>query len=300
MAAEASVKASGDIETPGGDLRGDPFLAGPGGGSSGSAKPAGGDASRAGAPAAAPGGASSAPGVDGAAPSDDVAAAEASTESPRAGCSHTSAFVLIIMVWQAIVLRKHSKSFPGSIFSGEHNALSAPCEKLYWVLNWSLFLSIFMIALDVSIFCVAKLPGLSDALPGCLHLVKFGEAVGNFLKLFVGLVGFWVVAVQVKSSQVGDCSELYSCAWWCFLGFLLLPCLVCVFLVGVHAGASAAHQGAYPNTPSDSLLVQGPSYGTTAHPAQPAALPPFSGQGHKLGPAEAETSRAQESSAASG
>lgn len=188
-------------------------------------------------------------------------------------------FLVLVMVWQAVVLSHHSTSFPGSIFTGEHKSGMTPsCEMLFWVTNWSLFLSLFMIAIDGVLLVAGRARGIE----GCLQAVKLGEGVAHMMKLVIAVMGIWVVAFRVKSEETLGCAELYSCAWWCFLGFLLIPCIICgIFIVGVRAGHAAARDS-LPMA-EDALLSGGPSYGTVAQPAQPpSGVEPFAGQGHRL------------------
>jgi len=263
MSSAAAAEASaGDIERPVPDLGSDPFLT----------NGAGGDAAGLGAAG------STGPGAGGAAEGDGDGGAPQGTAAYSGGSG--SCFLALVMVWQAVVLSHHSASFPGSIFTGEHNSGMTPsCEMLFWVTNWSLFLSIFMIAMDGVLLVVGRSRGIEGSV---VQAVKFGEGVANTLKFIIAVIGIWVVAFKVKSEETLGCAELYSCAWWCFVGFLLIPCLICgLFIAGVRAGHAAARDS-LPMA-EDTLLNQGPSYGTVAQPAQPpSGVEPFAGQGHRL------------------
>mmetsp|Transcript_11172 Transcript_11172/g.29784 ORF Transcript_11172/g.29784 Transcript_11172/m.29784 type:complete len:277 (-) Transcript_11172:62-892(-) len=261
---ERPAPAAADIERPAPDLCADPFLtSGAGGGATGLNSSAGGSSGLGAGSAAEEGGG------DGSAQEGTAAYSGGS-----GGC-----FLAMVMVWQAVALSHHSSSFPGSIFTGEHKSGMTPsCEMLFWVTNWSLFLSIFMIAMDG----VLLIAGRTRGIEGCLQVVKLGEGVAHTLKIFIAVMGIWVVAFKVKSEETVGCAELYSCAWWCFVGFLLIPCLICgLFIAGVRAGHAAARDSL--PTAEGALLARGPSYGTVPQPAQPApGVEPFAGQGHRL------------------
>ncbi|CAK0829309.1 unnamed protein product [Prorocentrum cordatum] len=201
--------AAADIERPAPDLCADPFLtSGAGGGATGLNSSAGGSSGLGAGSAAEEGGG------DGSAQEGTAAYSGGS-----GGC-----FLAMVMVWQAVALSHHSSSFPGSIFTGEHKSGMTPsCEMLFWVTNWSLFLSIFMIAMDG----VLLIAGRTRGIEGCLQVVKLGEGVAHTLKIFIAVMGIWVVAFKVKSEETVGCAELYSCAWWCFVGFLLIPWPAC-------------------------------------------------------------------------
>lgn len=267
--AEASP---GDVEQPaprgGAELCDDPFLA-------------------AGA-APTPGAGGSAGGPGGAQAPEAAAAPSSSSSQQASSSSRSSSFtclVLLVMIWQAIVLSKYATSFPGSIFTGEHKSMTKSCANLFWVTNWSLFLTVFMIFIDGALAVVGRVPEIEEAFPGCVGLVKIGEGVTFIMKFAIAVIGIWVVAFEVKTDEVDSCSDLYSCAWWCFVGLLLLPCCIwCVFMAGAAAGHAAA-QDRREDAAAAAILTQAPSYGTSeqaGQPVQPQVVQPFSGQGHKL------------------
>jgi len=181
------------------------------------------------------------------------AAARGQAAVSHSGSSGVTLFLLFVTVWQAVVLSRHSVSFPWSILTGAHEPNMTPsCDKLFWVTNWSLFLSIFMIMSDCALMFAVHTRGME----GCLEAVKMGEAVANFVKMIIAVCGIFVVAFQVRSEETANCRELYSCAWWCFVGFLLVPCLVCgLFIAGVRTGLAGA-QGSYPPAAGDALEAE--------------------------------------------
>eukprot|EP00933_Yihiella_yeosuensis_P031102 TRINITY_DN2463_c0_g1_i1.p1 TRINITY_DN2463_c0_g1~~TRINITY_DN2463_c0_g1_i1.p1 ORF type:complete len:287 (-),score=31.44 TRINITY_DN2463_c0_g1_i1:118-885(-) len=212
------------------------------------------------------------------------------TRARLANSGSNSLLILIIASWQAVLISKYSKTFPHSILTGEHTQLNKSCSDLFWATDYSLLIAVFLILIDGTFVLVAFNPGLEDKLDGCIGLVRFFETVAGLLKLYVSIMGIFVI-MGAKGSEIGDCYDLYYCAWWCFVGLLLLNalmgCCMIIFLAGLHLGrASAGAEGVSVNAAAP------PMYGAvTGQPGQPQAevVTPFTGHGHRLGDDPTET-----------
>lgn len=105
--------------------------------------------------------------------------------------------------------------------------MNASCEHLFDVMLWSLFATCAIIVFEAVTFVFAMLPPYYEC---CAGLVLSGECIAGLGRQAIAIWGL-VVVLTVDRSDVSVCRDLYACAWWCFVGFLVLGiALVCCSL----------------------------------------------------------------------
>mmetsp|Transcript_22877 Transcript_22877/g.72442 ORF Transcript_22877/g.72442 Transcript_22877/m.72442 type:complete len:209 (+) Transcript_22877:83-709(+) len=184
------------------------------------------------------------------------------------------------MIWQGSVLLKYTPGPKAMVLTGKHVQLNNSCESMFVVLSWSLFLSIVVAILNLTLALMSLIP----CLVVLRDLVKVWMRLTGVFEAMVAIWGVTVISFQVREPETHACRDLYACAWWCFVGFLLLPAIVllvsCLFLAGFATGAAAAREaGAARPTPQPTGTYG--SNGTVHHPS--GNVQPFSGQPHRLG-----------------
>lgn len=253
------------------------------------------------------------------APPQDAAPHERSDgPEPRGSSSNgfSTLVMLIIITWQGCMVSKYGMSFPGTILTGEHKPLNSSCTNLFWITDWSLFLSLFMVVLDGVLTTIAVAPRLKERFAGCVSLAKFGEGFTGLMKTWIAIAGIVVILFRVDPKETHECRDLYQCAWWCFVGVLLVPvAMFCCFMAVVGTASTVAQavdaDGAGLIDTGAGAGIGAPlgghraSYGTglIAQPQGPRmsehTVQPFSGKGNKLaGDDEASTAPAPSETAA--
>eukprot|EP00931_Biecheleriopsis_adriatica_P009245 TRINITY_DN110327_c0_g1_i1.p1 TRINITY_DN110327_c0_g1~~TRINITY_DN110327_c0_g1_i1.p1 ORF type:complete len:262 (+),score=30.83 TRINITY_DN110327_c0_g1_i1:39-824(+) len=215
----------------------------------------------------------------------DLASDEEALErtSRRTGTARGSVtlLVMIIAFWQATVLRKYSKRFPESIFSGDHVQLNESCHVLFRVTSISVGLSALLICVDGILMAIA-FAGLEKKLDACVGVIRVVEGFANLSKLCITVAGISVLFSNVKEEEAAHCKDLFICAWWCFLGLYLasaaIGCCLLVFLAGISAGLVSAQAIQSRQFPQSGVGTA--PYGTMDSNAQ--LVQPFAGRGHRL------------------
>uniref|UniRef100_A0A7S0AA08 Uncharacterized protein n=1 Tax=Pyrodinium bahamense TaxID=73915 RepID=A0A7S0AA08_9DINO len=193
-------------------------------------------------------------------------------------------FLIGVTVWQGLVLRRHSVSIQALILTGQHEKMNSSCENIFWVLSWAFFLSLVMVLLNAALGAISLVPQLNLV----RGLVNAGKSLASIFEVSIAIWGIVVIAFKVRENDTLQCPELYACAWWCFVGFVLLPLVItgisCFFLAGFATGAAAAAQEAGARSSGFASAATYGSSGADPQPQVPTAVQPFAGQPHRLGP----------------
>lgn len=129
---------------------------------------------------------------------------------------------LIIICWQSTVVERYSLYWPGSLWSGHANVLlNQSCERIYFVMHWTLFWTYVSLFCEFLLLMVAFVPLIGLCCLPCMCCCVLGDMLGYLGKFGFAVWGFWVV-LTVRSAETPGCQDLYSCAWWSYLGIFLL------------------------------------------------------------------------------
>jgi len=192
--------------------------------------------------------------------------------------------VVVIACWQAAILARYSLHFPSAIYTGDHVTLNTSCADLFWVTRVSLVLSIILIGIDCAVALASMTIRLERNCQGCISVGTMAEGFGGLVKIYITVSGILAI-LGSNDRDVEQCSDLYNCAWWCFVGLYVVSaavgCCICVFFFGLTAGAMA-REAPNSNPRREQLPPSVPQYGTLGAIGR-AEVQPFSGQGHKLG-----------------
>eukprot|EP00928_Gymnodinium_smaydae_P077862 TRINITY_DN61371_c0_g1_i1.p1 TRINITY_DN61371_c0_g1~~TRINITY_DN61371_c0_g1_i1.p1 ORF type:complete len:206 (-),score=29.40 TRINITY_DN61371_c0_g1_i1:98-715(-) len=151
--------------------------------------------------------------------------------------------------YQACVLNSVSKDFPRSLFTRQHVHLNGSCTTMFEVTNASLALFVIIIIVDLIAMCGEN---------ACILSVEF---FANLTKCILGIIGVFAVLFRVDVDEVKECLHLYNCAWWSFVGIILISfCFSCFFL------PDEKREGREHVKVS---LNEGASYGTQAEAGKP-------------------------------
>mmetsp|Transcript_43417 Transcript_43417/g.100673 ORF Transcript_43417/g.100673 Transcript_43417/m.100673 type:complete len:184 (-) Transcript_43417:52-603(-) len=153
----------------------------------------------------------------------------------------------VIIGWQALTVSYHSKSFPSTLWTGETNeVLNEACARVFFVMRWTVLLTFFII---VAKLFIALMQGIQACLP-CMTILAIMDIIAEIAKQLFFFWGLYVVLTTDEKQVQAQCPDLWTCAWWSFLGFLLLSlvfacCFVCCAVPAM--AAKAGQEGGGPN-----------------------------------------------------
>mmetsp|Transcript_43474 Transcript_43474/g.135240 ORF Transcript_43474/g.135240 Transcript_43474/m.135240 type:complete len:183 (+) Transcript_43474:89-637(+) len=135
-------------------------------------------------------------------------------------------FSIVVVVWQANVVGRYMREFPSSLWTGTtRHPLNRSCSALFFVMHWTVFLTFFVAVIEALMLCmrsVCCVPCL-----GACAVVDFIAQVSKAAFLVWGFVT--ILSVDGHQPVVGACNDLWVCAWWTYLGFLLASLAVGCF-----------------------------------------------------------------------
>mmetsp|Transcript_21469 Transcript_21469/g.47633 ORF Transcript_21469/g.47633 Transcript_21469/m.47633 type:complete len:176 (+) Transcript_21469:88-615(+) len=126
-----------------------------------------------------------------------------------------------LLVWQYMVVTKYAE---GAFYNTSQVGMTATCVSVFLVLQKSLLLTIFLTALEVYIVAIAVVPPCAIFCWPCLFLATCGACLAGIAKFMVSVMGI-IVVMSAKRSECADCADLYSCAWYVFIGMLIFSIL---------------------------------------------------------------------------
>jgi len=148
---------------------------------------------------------------------------------------------LVIIIWQCSVMHSYAAQWPAAIINGHHvGGLSDSCSKLFEVMHWTIFIHILHGVGALTLFILAV---VAKDFPSVNKLccpsicISYGIEIGCSIAVLVANIWGLVVLIQVGGNTTSACNDMYNCAWWTYLGFLLVSLAVGVCFLCCLAGA---------------------------------------------------------------
>jgi len=134
---------------------------------------------------------------------------------------------IAVIIWQSITVGRYIAVFPSSLWNGTtQSTLNESCSGLFMVMHWTVFLTVFVVLAEMSMLLVILMPGVRICCLPCLGLCACADGVAQITKVVFAIWGI-IEVLNAKKNEVTTCSDLYSCAWWTYLGFFLVSMALC-------------------------------------------------------------------------
>jgi len=188
----------------------------------------------------------------------DYSSCEASSsrqqQSPRrehkAPCCGSAMILLpmvLISMWQALVVQKYSMLWPDAMWNWSSIYSGQACRKIFFVIHWTLALNLIITTLEAIALVVTVVPQLHACFWPCVYLSSAMECCAGLVRCALAMWGMFVVA-GTDSESCEMCRDLYSCAWWCFIGMFGLSLVVgsCLYFLAwrlTRSGAESSRSG---------------------------------------------------------
>jgi len=159
--------------------------------------------------------------------------------------------IAVVVCWQAVTVSYHSKSFPSALWTGETNEVLNPaCARVFFVMRWNVMLACFIITAKA---IIAATQDIQACLP-FTKILTIMDVIAELAKWGCNMWGLYVVLTTDEKQVQGQCPDLWICAWWSFLGFLLIilvgVCCTVIFTLPAAMAANAAkEEGPTETTP---------------------------------------------------
>mmetsp|Transcript_95205 Transcript_95205/g.193695 ORF Transcript_95205/g.193695 Transcript_95205/m.193695 type:complete len:197 (-) Transcript_95205:113-703(-) len=139
------------------------------------------------------------------------------------------ALTIIVVIWQAIVVHRYSQHWPSSLWTGKSFFvdLTPSCRRIFFVMHWTVLLTAFVLIAEVFMLFV-EVTRLMNCCAPCMWCCRVIDFAGGVAKVCFAIWGIAEILHLNVSSAETNCSDLYDCAWWTYLGILLVSLGICI------------------------------------------------------------------------
>jgi len=167
-------------------------------------------------------------------------------EAPPTGKSVTSVVLTAaVLIWQVCEVAAYSSNWPTMIFDLKpKSGMGSECKDVFTILHATATVSLLILVIEVGLLLVPLSSFCRVLCAPCVCCFVCVDCVAGMTKLGLAVAGLIVILKTDSDAAMDECSDLYTCGWWTYLGFLLLGCCIgCCFWCCIAADKAAKKHG---------------------------------------------------------